>query len=471
MNTDKAYILGLVIGGGGFSSDNRSFFIRLPYRQWGEADKNPERAGKIAKDILRVVKPLMSIEYGLDVSYVSGREWRIECHGDTKALISDLLSFSIEPTSALHKTADISNLVTQLSDNNMKKRFIAGVADTIGSLTPSQRRFSEDVQIISFEISGFNYKFVCQLCNLLYDVGCFPDQILWQHPNMQSGSDSYYKQWKKGNKLRVALDTFSSFGSLAFASKAEASRQNLLREPAGRYNAAIECINKTLGDPGVVAVHMDEDSSAIPEAIRGGHYIHHKQLCAVLNCPHAPCNELDRLLSEAEKHVSPFTVLHKNSAMAIGKIIDNEPILSQRHYSQHSVKIADLVKAAERGMKTVLFANGALDYRKSTRIGYPINEVLNAIAYIIASQTGNLNGRRPKGAREKIIADAISSDPLISVKILVPDLLTPIIITNDSVSALVGPLNADVYRRLISRSPDNKYKMFVRKITETDLRE
>ena len=219
MNTDKAYIMGLVVGGGCFSSNHKSFSIKLPYRQWGDYDKNPERAGMIANDILKVVKPLMNVEYKLDVSYTPGKEWNIVCHGDTTDLIRDLQSFRIEPTSDLHKTADLQYLIASLSDTNMKKRFIAGVADTIGSMAPSHRRFTDDVQIVSFEISGFNYKYVCQLCNLLYQLGCVPDQILWQHPNMQSGTDSYYKYWKKGNKLRVTLDSFSTFGSLAFKSK------------------------------------------------------------------------------------------------------------------------------------------------------------------------------------------------------------------------------------------------------------
>ena len=77
MNTDKAYILGLVIGGGGFSANLQDFYIKLPYKQWGDVQANPERAGIIARDILKVVKPLMVAEYGLDVTFVTGREWRM----------------------------------------------------------------------------------------------------------------------------------------------------------------------------------------------------------------------------------------------------------------------------------------------------------------------------------------------------------------------------------------------------------
>lgn len=470
MNTDKAYILGLVIGGGCFSSNGQSFFIRLPYRQWGEIEKNPERAGVIANDILHVVKPLMSIEYGLDVSYSAGKVWKIDCIGDTARLIQDLQSYNIEPSSELHKTADITELVGRLGDTNMKKRFIAGVADTIGSMAPSHRRFSDDVQIISFEISGYNYKFVCQLCNLLYDVGCVPDQILWQHPNMQSGTDAYYKSWKKGNKLRVTLDSFSTFGSLAFRSKSIASEENRARERAGTYNAAVPCENKSLSVPGVVAVHVDENHNDIPEAIRGGHYIHHKQICAALHCPHAPCNEVDRLFVNAENYISPFAVLHKDSASAIGRIIASDPLLSARRYAKYDLFVQDVVKSYAEGAQTILFPEGRITYCFDRKKGYPINVILDAIAFIIASKTGNLNGKRPRGSREYIINGAIANNPSESVEVLVPELLTPIVITDNRMSAMVGPVNADVYKRLISYSDTNRYKMLVRKIKEEDLR-
>lgn len=470
MNTDKAYIMGLVIGGGCFSSDNKTFYIKLPYKQWGIVEKNPERAGVIAKDILRTVKPLMRLEYGLDITYSAGRDWRIDCIGDITPLIEDLQSVNIEPTAELHKTADISILVSTFSDNNMRKRFIAGVADTIGSMAPSQRRFSDNTQIISFEISGFNYKFVCQLCNLLYTVGCMPDQILWQHPNMQAGNDSYYTQWKKGNKLRVTLDAFSTFGSLAFKSKSIASKENLSKEKSAEKKPAEKCEDKKLSVSGVVAVHIDENHKGIPEDIRGGHYIHHKQICAALNCCHAPFKEVDRLLLCAENYTSPFTVLHKDNLEKINKIINDDPVLKNRNYAKAEILVSDIIAAVDRKFQTVTFDNGKMQLHLSKKKGYPLSVVLDATAYIIASKTGNLNGKRYRGNREEVISNALTSDPAFSVTVEIPDLLTPLIITDGKVAAMVGPLNADVYKNLISYSDDNAYKMQVRKITEDDLR-
>lgn len=53
MDTDKAYLLGLIIGGGVFGNAEDVFNIRLPYKKWGSYLENPQRAGEIAGDILR----------------------------------------------------------------------------------------------------------------------------------------------------------------------------------------------------------------------------------------------------------------------------------------------------------------------------------------------------------------------------------------------------------------------------------
>ena len=468
MNTDKAYILGLVVGGGCFGTDNNSFYIKLPYKQWGDVQKNPTRAGVIARDILKVVAPLMRIEYDLNVLYVTEPEWRIECVGDISKLKQDLIDYGINPVSEIRKNAEISGVVSELIDDNMKRRFIAGIADTIGSMAPSHRRFTDDVQIISFEVNGFAFKLVCQLCNLLYSIGCLPDQILWQQPNMQSGNDAYYTQWKKGNKLRVTLDTFSQFGALAFKSKSVSSQEN--RKKQSKTNVADICENKAVVVSGVTAKHIDEDFSGLPDEIRGGHYIHHKQICAALGCPHAPYAQIDHVLNNAEMHISPFTVLHKDTLTKMNDIILNDSLMKNRVYKKIDVIVASVIEAFTEGDLTMHFSDSGYSFSTNSRKGYPINYVLDAMAYIIASQRGELNGKRVRGSRDEMLQRAIDEDPLITITFNIPDLLTPVIISDGEVAAMVGPLNADVYRKLISYAPENKYKMIIRAITEEDLR-
>jgi len=93
---------------------------------------------------------------------------------------------------------------------------------------------------------------------------------------------------------------------------------------------------------------------------------------------------------------------------------------------------------------------------------------LQAVAYIIADHN-ELFGKRPKGYIE-IIERHIKNDPTLTVAIRKPDLLTPLVIWGNGRGVLVGAENPKVYERLVTRCPNNKYKLQTRPITEEDLR-
>ena len=97
MDTDKAYLLGLIIGGGVFGNAEDVFSIRLPYKKWGSYLENPQRAGEIAGDILRKVGQMFRAVYDLSVQYETtpGGTWTILCEGDTTAVKNDLMHYGI----------------------------------------------------------------------------------------------------------------------------------------------------------------------------------------------------------------------------------------------------------------------------------------------------------------------------------------------------------------------------------------
>lgn len=177
MDTDKAYLLGLIIGGGIWGNAEDVFRIRLPFKQWGSYESNPRRAGEISRDVMKMVSPLFRAIYNISVSYDTSASgvWNILCEGDLTQLREELEGYGITCEGEVRKTANINHIVPELVDNNLKRRFIAGLADTIGSTKSTHRRFSKDKQMVSFEISGFAYEFVCSLCKLLHSIGCYPD--------------------------------------------------------------------------------------------------------------------------------------------------------------------------------------------------------------------------------------------------------------------------------------------------------
>lgn len=114
--------------------------------------------------------------------------------------------------------------------------------------------------------------------------------------------------------------------------------------------------------------------------------------------------------------------------------------------------------------------SAALIFGIDERTGYPVAEILQAVAYLIVP-TSQLKGTRPKGKFMDIVSSQLSLDPNVSVKCRVPNRLTPLVLYKNDRGALIGPKNPDVYSRLIVPDNDNPYKLVVRPISFSDLDE
>lgn len=460
MNTDKAYILGLIIGGGIWGNAEDVLRIRLPFKQWGSYEINPKRAGDISRDVMKMVKPLFKAIYNISVSYdaSAGGVWNILCEGDLSILRAELEAYGIQCQGEVRKSANINNIVPELVDDNLKRRFVAGLADTIGSTKSTHRRFNDNKQMVSFEISGFEFGFVCSLCKLLHSIECYPDQILWNHPNFHCSNNPYDSKWKKGFKLRVYLDQYEKFGAFAFMSKALSVKENQALETVP--NEGIPCTDREIRTPSVACVHCDENSELLPTEIRGGHYLHNRHVCAALGCEHAPYDEVKKLIKKAEYYINPFPVLVKGTMTEIKKILDSDSVLNARTYQNIEIRISDLYNRSEHEL---LYGDG-------NESGYPVNKVILAVTYLIAAQTNQLGGLRPKGSKDKIITEYLQDNPDGTVSILLPEIMTPLIVRMNTYAALVGPNNPKVYKNLIQTCPENEYKIRIRAIEEGDLR-
>ena len=461
MNTDKAYLLGLIIGGGIFGNAEDVFRIRLPYNKWGAYLANPQRAGKISEDIICKVGQMFRAIYNLSVQYETTPKgtWIILCEGDLTLVKNDFMHFGIICEGELRGNVDISLITKELIDDNLKRRFVAGLADTIGSMAKSQRRFTAEHQIISFEIKGYNFKFVCELCRLLYSINCIPDQVNWNHPNIHCTNDSFYSQWNKGFKLRILLDQYANFGAFAFKTKAETLNEN--RKLQSNVHFAEQCETRDMHfTPS--SVHPAENDERLPEIIRGGHYIHFRHFCAVIGCEHAPFDKIKEQFSNIGELINPFPILHKDSYENIDNIVKSSDILLNQKYRIITLKVSTLLTMYIKNSTTLL-------YGKTADNGYPITEILKAVAYVIAYED-ELSGKRTKGYI-KVIEKHINKNPDISIEIRKPELLTPLIVIGNNRGALIGPKNPNVYRRLVSFSPENEYKLMIRKITTQDLQD
>ena len=459
IDPDRAYIFGMVIGGGIWGNAEDYFHIRLPFKQWGSYLINPQRAAQITRDIMNLNNMFRSV-YGITVQYDTdaGGVWNVICEGDTTELRSDLAEYGISCEGEMRKNTSITRIAIALVDDFMKRRFIAGLADTIGSTAPSQRRFTDDKQIISFELSGFNFTLVCDLCRLFYSVNCLPDQILWNHPNFHSAKNPYFKGWKKGFKLRVLLDQYAQFGAFAFKTKAESSNENLQLQH--QKNNAVPCPELNVSAT-TSCVHPAEHDTKLPSCIRGGHYLHNRHVCAVLGCENAPYEAIKELFTEVGDLINPFPILSKDKIANIEKIVSTDLLLANRNYKISHISVKSLYNEFQSSNNTLLYGD-------AENTGYPINQIMQGIAFIIAYDN-EIGVTRVKGKYAELIERHLLAEPNMTVEIRKPDLLTPLIIVGNGRGALVGARNPEVYKKLVFVSPDNEYKLCVRPITEGDL--
>jgi len=460
MDTDKAYIFGLIIGGGRFGNVEDYFKIRLPYRQWGSYLKNPQRATDIQRDISQFVGPLMLSIYNLRVVFeTNNNSWDIICEGDLSELKADLEKYGITCEGEIRSELPIKGIIPYLRDPHIKRRFIAGLADSIGSTNPNHRRFSNEIPILSFELKGFNFNSVCELCQLLYSVNCIPDQILWNHPNFHTSNNPYDRKWNKGFKLRVRLDQYAYFGAFAFKTKADSAKDNVSLQ--SQPHIANICDEKDVPVT-VTAIHPGEKDSRLPKCIRNGHYIHNRHICAVLGCAHAPYAKLEAEFKNIGYLINPFPILCKDTAEKIKTILNNDILLYNASYKAIEMKISKLFKLYKSNHKTLLFSTDETN-------GYPIAKILQATAYIIASPN-MLRGKRPKGKFIDIIKKCLDNSPERNIVLNVPNIMIPLTIFENDKGAMIGPQNPRVYSKLVTRDTENKFKLLTRPITLNDLK-
>ena len=385
MNTDRAYLLGLLVGGGNLGVSSLS--ISFPYKKWGQLGLHPVRGGNIAKDFLTKVQPLFRNEYKMDVSYKIEPNWRIYSSSLTDDLVNDLKEYGLPINGDIRDTADIGQIEKKFN-SGCKRAFIAGLADTVGSLAASHRRFSNQYQIISFEFKGRNFKLVASISRILEELGCAPDQILWNHPNQHSGSDKYYRSWKKGFKIRVPIDDYIAKGSFLFQTKKSSATENIELQEGHKFS--VKNKRKRFTMEGAKTIHIDENSTWLPEYLRGYHFIHNQHFAVVLGA----AKESPELISELEnleKHVNPFTILTKGSRDEIEAIVQSDKLLKDREYENKKFDIDALIALYKKNPNGLIFG--------TKEKGYPVNQVLQGMAYVIgATLVYKVKGKRVVGS-------------------------------------------------------------------------
>ncbi len=422
INHEKAYILGLLVGGGTISGN--TFIISLPFKKWGMELNN---ANKIQVDILTKICQKFNREYNFSVTYEIGNGiWLIKpiANPDISSLLDDLVLMGLPKSGFLLDNANLEVAQQVLSGVSIET-FLSGIFDARASLTSSHRRFTNNAPVVSIEIPGStkNFKFVIQLCGWLTSQGSITDQILFNHPCQHSASDPNYKGWKKGFKIRFLVKSFIAKHSFALQAKAFdvnelESMQTIHQQPP--------CQERKIRKPSPVTIHSDIDSNDLPEEVRSKLFFHYFHFCALLGCPYAPREEVSQIIENYKDFIFVLPRLEKGSTT---EIINQYEIIHEEYYSSLHIETYQMS------------VNELLEFDDDKKY----LELEQGIAYLFSE---NLNGKRHIGNKDLIIAN--SGDQVITFLQLKNTNLYPIAVINNEnnrafiVSALSSSLNIDL---------------------------
>src|SRR5699024_5070122 len=115
------------------------------------------------------------------------------------------------------------------------------------------------------------------------------------------------------------------------------------------------------------------------EKVRGGHFVHFQHLAAHMGLDIPASFKLEKVLSNFEKYICPFTLLTKGKIEFINDIINNEGYLRKSEYSSRNFELSELLQLYKNDGNTLVYGNTEND-------GFPVNYLIQGIAYVIAAR-------------------------------------------------------------------------------------
>ena len=215
MNTEMAYLLGMITGNGEIQRGMTATTISIDVPHKKLETEFQKDVGIYVKasitDIRQILEPLL----GTALKFVQNPN--ISILSFTKQnedyLMRELLRYVGYATSAdnIRISPEVFNFTT-----DERKQFVKGFADVTGYIRRSNYAFKEPNYRVYFEIPN-NWELVVDFANLLKSIDVPVQNIDWAHPNMRDGNLTKYNQgkpdfWKKEHQIKVWAVEYQPIG-------------------------------------------------------------------------------------------------------------------------------------------------------------------------------------------------------------------------------------------------------------------
>lgn len=287
MNTEMAYLLGMICGNGEIvrGTSETTISIDIPHKKVETEEFHDVKLYVKASlsDIRSVLEPLV----GSGFSHIQNEHSTILSFSKPNSdyLIREILRYTGAATS--HDNMRVHQDVFSFTLDE-KKQFLRGFADVTGYVRRGNAFIDAYKHRVYLEVPN-NWFMVVDICNILKDVGVPVQSIDWAHPNMRDGNLKKYNQgsqnfWKKEHQIKIYVNEFLPIG-FNIIHKNEAlktfSDELVAGFTANGKNPA-DITHRFYwegnGKNKVKPHHPCENDSFIPDQIRGKHYNSWKEI-------------------------------------------------------------------------------------------------------------------------------------------------------------------------------------------------
>lgn len=276
MNTEMAYLLGMILGNGEIQRDNTEtrITIDIPHKNLYTDDMKDVRIYVKAStvDIRSIVEPL--IGHNLTVTQTKRSTVMSFVKPNDEYIMREIMRFVGDGRhhSTMRMNSDLFSITM-----DERKFLLRGIADVTGYIRKSNIAYGQDgAHRVYIEIPG-NWYMVIDIANMLKSVDVPVQTIDFSHPNFRDGDLKKYNQgkpyfWKKEHQVKIFANEFLPIG-FNIKHKQEALEKysdELLEfiDPAKTHKFYWEKTIKRKTRP----IHPHENDPYLPEEIRGMHF-------------------------------------------------------------------------------------------------------------------------------------------------------------------------------------------------------
>ncbi len=286
MNTEMAYLLGMILGNGEIQRDNSEtrITIDIPHKNLYTDDLKDVRVYVKAStvDIRSIVEPLVG--HNLTVTQTNRSTILSFVKSNDEYITREIVRFigGGRHHSTMRMNQDLFSITT-----DEKKSLLRGIADVTGYIRKSNIAYGQDgAHRVYIEIPG-NWYMVIDIANMLKDVDVPVQTIDFGHPNFRDGELKKYNQgkpyfWKKEHQVKIFANEFLPIGfNIKHKQDAlEKYSEELLEfiDPVKTHKFYWEKPIKRKNRP----THPHESDEYLPIEIRGKHFDSWTELARLL---------------------------------------------------------------------------------------------------------------------------------------------------------------------------------------------